>query len=145
MIVTGPQPVLRNWLCERIGADPQALPMQCFGRAVDGRLVGVVGLANWTDATAEIHVAGDGRWITRELIIASLGFAFAHVRVLLALIGCGNARSMRLAGRMGFREECRIAGAHADGALVVMSMRREECRFLEMKHGTQSSIAAAAA
>lgn len=144
MIVTHPQYELREWLCARIGAAPEALPMWCFGRVEGRRLLGVVGLANFTDASCEMHCAGEGNWVSREFIRTAFGYAFKHVRVVLGLVGSGNLRALRFNRHLGFREECRIEGAHADGALVVMSLRREQCRHLEIKHGTQREAAAAA-
>lgn len=137
--------MLRGWLCERMGADPDALPMECFGRVERGRLIGVVGFANFTDACCELHCAGEGNWVSREFIRTVFGYAFANVRVIIGLMASGNKRALRFARHAGFREDGRIEGAHTDGALVVMSLRREECRFIEVtEHGTQVEAAAAA-
>jgi hypothetical protein len=35
--------------------------------------------------------------------------------------------------RLGFKEEGRIRGAYPDGDMIIMTMAREECRWLKLK------------
>jgi RimJ/RimL family protein N-acetyltransferase len=56
----------------------------------------------------------------------------------------GNKRALHFDKRMGFKEVARIKDAHPDGELIILSMRRDECRFLEKeKDGKQSYSSAA--
>lgn len=127
------QPALAEFLCPQIGMDARPDDLRLIGRERDGRIVGAVGFCNWTARAVEMHCAGIGQWLTRGLLRAAFRYPFvlAGKAVVIATVGSGNDRALRLNRHLGFREDGRIEGAHTDGALVIMSMRRAECRWLE--------------
>ncbi len=145
MIVSAPQRELAQWLCERIGYMPTP-HIRCIGNVSrDGKILGVVGFDGWNGASCQMHVAGEGNWVTRELLHAVFDYPFnvAGCRVVLGLVPSGNERALRFDKRVGFNEVARIEHAHPDGALIVLEMRREACRYLRKQDGQEVIPAAA--
>lgn len=148
MLMTWDQRSISRFLCPRIG-----MPMENMHGIASldetGAIIGAVGYSDWMDRSVQMHCAGSGNWLTRAFLWAVFDYPF-HVAgkdVVIGLVGSGNARALKLNQRLGFRIDGRIEGAHDDGALVVMSMRRGECRWIKTRkeHGQEESKAAASA
>jgi RimJ/RimL family protein N-acetyltransferase len=105
-------------------------PMNGIAQVRNGKIVGAAGFTDWMDCSVQIHCAGDGAWLSRSFLRAVFGYAFAEKPVVIGCVGSANTRALRLNRKLGFKVDGRIDGAHADGALVIMSMRRGECRWL---------------
>lgn len=147
MITVGPQDILISWLCARIGYVPTP-NMRCIGRLKSGKLVGVVGYDGFNDTSCQIHVAGEGNWVDREILQATFKYPFEHLglKVLIGLVPSGNAEAIRFNEHLGFKIEARIKDAHPDGELLVMSMRREDCRWIREKlYGKEKQASGSAA
>lgn len=145
MIVTDHQELLARWLCERIGYVPTP-HLRCIANIrKDGKILGVVGFDGWNGASCQMHVAGEGNWVTRDLLIAVFDYVFrlADCSVVLGLVPSGNDKALRFDKHVGFIEVARVKHAHPDGDLVVLQLRREDCRYLR-KHDGQEVISAAA-
>ena len=132
-ITTHHQDVLATWLCKRIGLTPTPA-IQCIGRLnAAGNVIGVVGYDGFNGASVQMHVAGDGNWISRQLLWAAFDYPFnvMHCNVVLGLIPSGNKSALELNEHLGFRVDTVLPHAHPDGALVVMAMYRDGCRWLK--------------
>jgi RimJ/RimL family protein N-acetyltransferase len=142
MITTTHQDILASWLCHRIGLTPTSA-IQCIGRlSADGNLMGVVGYDGYNGASVQMHVAGDGNWISRQLLWAAFDYPFNTMKcnVVLGLIPSGNKTAIELNEHLGFQIDTVIPHAHPDGALVVMAMYRDGCRWLKAhQHWRQQS------
>lgn len=102
--------------------------------AVDnlGRIRGGVLYELWTEGSVVCHIAALPS-AGRCLLKAAFAYPFEEAgrRVLLGFIRENNARSRRLARHLGFREVYAVPDGAAPGeALVLVEMRREECRWL---------------
>lgn len=131
--------MLRDWLCDRIGLSPTK-DFQCIGSVNGGIILGVVGFDGYNGASIQMHAAGDPGWLTKELLWASFDYAFnvCKVNMTIVLIDSANAKSLRFNSHLGFKEAIRLEGAHPDGALVIMTMTRGECRYLNKdRHGQE--------
>ena len=130
-----------EWLCEKLGrvCTPH---MVCIGNEVGGELVGVIGFDEWNGASCQMHMAGTGNWVTREFIRIVFGYVFLQekLRKVIGIIPSSNTKSIRFAQHVGFTIEHVIEDAHLDGALTVLSMRPQECRFIRQRnrHGIES-------
>lgn len=149
MIVTNNQDILGSWLCERIGLKP-TMDLRCIGRlSADGRsIIGVVGFDGWNGASVQMHVAGEGNWCSRSLLLAAFDYPFrvGKVDMVLGMVPSGNKAALRFNLHIGFKVEHEIVGAHPDGSLIIVSMTRAECRWLKgQRHGQESSISRSAA
>ena len=132
MIVTAQQSRMVDWLCTKL--ERKGTPnMRCIGNMVDGKFVGVVGFDEWNGASCQIHIAGFGNWLTREMIRFSFDYAFnvEKVKKIIGFTPASNVRAVRFNKHIGFKVEYEIEDAHPDGSLLVMSMRREECRHID--------------
>lgn len=146
MIVSDKQMELKDWLSEKIGlvSSPNLV---CIGnRNAKGKLIGVVGYDGCNGASIQMHSAGEGNWVTRRFLFAAFDYPFnvCKVNMVLGLIPSGNIQAMKFNLNLGFRVELVLSGAHPDGALWIMSMRREECRFLQGFRNGQEIVNTAA-
>jgi len=138
MITSDHQDFLASWLCRRIGLTPTA-HLICIGRIEGDRLLGVVGYDGFNGASIQMHSAGEGNWVNRDFLWAAFHYPFevCKANMVLGLIPSGNEQAIKFNKHLGFHVELALKDAHPDGALVIMSMRREECRFLKRKHHGQ--------
>lgn len=150
MVTTRPakQSWMKEWLCERIGLTPTN-DLVCIGNEFDGQLRGVVGYDNYNGASVMMHVAGEGNWFTKDMLHAVFDYPFnvMEVNMVIGLVPSGNTDAIRFNKHIGFKLEYTIKGAHPDGALLIMSMTREECRFLNRarsRHGQEEQATASA-
>lgn len=110
----------------------------CISRAEDGRLLGGVIFTGYTGASIGLHVAGfDPRWLDRDMLWMTFHYPFEQlgVRKITGTIPSGNRKALLFNRKLGFAEEARIADVFPDGDLVIMSMTRDQCRWL--KRGTR--------
>lgn len=145
MLQTQHQEILARWLCERIGYMPTP-HMRCIGNVTsEGKILGVVGFDGWNGSSCQMHAAGEGNWVSRDLIRATFDYAFnvAGLKVLLGLVPSGNDKALRFDKHVGFSEVARIKDGHPDGDLVILELRRENCRYLRKQDGQEVYSAAA--
>jgi hypothetical protein len=98
----------------------------CIARLRDGALMG---------GTA-IHVASFmPHWINHDLLWVTFHYPFELLRVkkLFGPVPASNAQALEFDLKLGFKEEARIADVFHDGDLILLSMKREDCRWLKMK------------
>jgi RimJ/RimL family protein N-acetyltransferase len=145
MIQTQHQDILARWLCERIGYVPTP-SLRCIANvSPEGKIFGVVGFDGWNGASCQMHAAGEGNWVTRELIYACFDYVFnvAKLKVVLGLVPSGNKKALRFNRHVGFSEVVRLKDGHPDGELVLLQMRRENCRYLRNYDGQEKHSDAA--
>jgi hypothetical protein len=91
-----------------------------------------------------MHVAAvpGARWMTREFLWVCFDYPFNQLRVnkILGLVDSTNVPAQRFDQNLGFVLEHSIKDAGKVGDLLVYSMTRQQCRFLEMgeKYGRKS-------
>jgi hypothetical protein len=140
VITTNNPDILASWLCKRIGLTP-TLDLRCIGRLnAAGNIMGVVGYDGYNGASVQMHVAGEGHWMSRDLLWAAFDYPFnvMECKVVLGLIPSGNKEALELNKHLGFQIDTVLPYAHPDGALVVMVMYRGDCRWLKAhKHWRQ--------
>lgn len=138
MITTTNQDILASWLCKRIGYLPSQ-GIKCIGNMIDGRIAGVVGYDGYNGASVQMHSAGEGNWCTRSMLFAVFHYPFIALKcnMVIGLVPSGNKAALHFNERIGFKLENELHGAHPDGSLFLMTMRRNECRFLEARYGQE--------
>ncbi len=118
-----------------------------IGLERDGKLIAGVKFDNWNRRSICMHVAASGSgWMTREYLWYCFHYPFVEVGAhkILGLVAESNERARRFDEHLGFKLEYSIADAHPDGALLVYSMTKAQCRFLELKHGLKEQSPASA-
>jgi hypothetical protein len=135
-VTTDNQKYMGDWLVRMMNY-PLPEETVCIGQEVDGNLVAVVGYCSFMPKACQIHVAaaGEVNWSNRDLLWAVFDYPFNKlgVSVILGQICGSNIDALKLNRHLGFKVVAEIPDAHMDGDLVIMAMRREDCRFLDIK------------
>lgn len=132
MIVTDRQEELRNWMMERTKGYHDPLMSRFIGLETDGRIVAVTGFDCWNGSSCCIHIAIDGR-LTREYTNYVYGYAFDVMKAkkLIGLVSSANEKALKFDKHSGFVEEGRIKDGYPDGDTIILTMTREQCKFLK--------------
>lgn len=105
-----------------------------ISRQVNGRLLGGVIFTGYTGASIGLHVAGfDPNWINRDILWLTFSYPFSQLNCakITGTIPSSNLAAVRFNEKLGFVEETRVKDVFPDGDLIIMSMRREDCRWLK--------------
>ncbi len=121
-----------GWVCSRVGHSPSVIFSALEAVDAGGRIVGMVGFDHWTPGSVQMCVAIESPHVLRN-IRAAFDHAFVEKgrRVAIAFVSAANTTALKLYAHLGFRESHRISDGLDDGVdLVLVEMRREECRWL---------------
>ena len=134
-VTTQDQKYMGDWLV-RMMNHPLPEETVCIGQEIDGNLVAVVGFCSFMPNACQMHVAAvsEVNWMNRDLLWAAFDYPFnvLGVKVILGQICGSNEDALRLNRHLGFKVIAEIPDAHIDGDLVIMAMRREDCRWLDI-------------
>jgi len=134
-VVTDNQEHLRGWITGVLGM--QFSPYATFiGQEIDGEVKAVVAFDNVLDKSCMMHTAAIvPNWISKDLLWACFDYPFniLKVKVILASVASTNTEALRLDRHLGFVDKAYIEDAHIDGDLIILAMRRENCRWLDIK------------
>ena len=131
MIVIG-EPVC-FWTAEQTGGRYFAGSGQGIGWEKDGRLVAGVLYDNFNGRSVQMHVAAIGhQWLVRKYLRTCFDYPFNQLKVLkvVGLVDSTNTDALRFDFHLGFKEEAVIKDAGKHGDLHVLTMTRDQCRFL---------------
>jgi RimJ/RimL family protein N-acetyltransferase len=134
-VTTKNQEYLRNWITGVLGTQFGKETM-CIGQEIDGKVVAVVAYTNFQDKSCCMHTASIvPNWISKDLLWAAFDYPFnsLKVKVILAAVASTNKEALKLDRHLGFVDKAYIEDAHIDGDLVILAMRRENCRWLDIK------------
>jgi RimJ/RimL family protein N-acetyltransferase len=111
---------------------PQSLGI---GTLHDGVLIGGVVFDDFNGANVLMHVAGEGPWVTKQLLYTVFNFAFntLNVKRITGLVSSKAKHVQKFDEHVGFWLESTLKDAHPDGDLLVYCMRRQDCRWLNMR------------
>lgn len=107
-----------------------------IGRVEDGRLLGGVIYNDYTGASISIHVASfDPNWIDRAMLWVTFDYPFNQLKVnkLFGQVPASNAQALAFDLHVGFKIEARIKDVFPDGDLILVSMYRDDCKWLKMR------------
>lgn len=131
-LTDAPQEVLFDWLKRRVQI-PWTTNFWSFGLVADGALRLVVGYERDNGASCWMHVAIDHpRYVTRQAVRFAFRYPFEirGLNVVFAMVPSCNSRALALNSRLGFETVLEAPDADPRGALVIMQMRREQCRWI---------------
>jgi len=129
------------WVAEKLGACWVPGVTSSIGLveiAEDGteRIIAGAMFSDFNHASIQVHIAGEQgtNWLTRPFLGFCFKYAFdqAGVSKILSFIGSKNEASFRFCSHLGFKLEARLESAHPDGALLIYSMTRGQCRWLDL-------------
>jgi hypothetical protein len=122
-----------HWVAQRTGGEYFG-GGQGIGWTRDGELVGGVLVDNSTGRSVQMHCAGiGGHWLSKSLLRYSFHYVFNELQVhkAIALVDSTNVEALRLDRHLGFVQEAVITGTGRHGDTIILSMTRDQCRYLE--------------
>lgn len=107
-----------------------------YAAPVPKLLAGVV-FDSYNKASVQMHVAAvpGARWMTRAFLWTCFHYPFEQLKVnkILGPVGSANTAARRFDEHLGFVLETALKDAHPDGDLLIYSMTRDQCRFLNLQ------------
>ena len=140
-IVTENQSYLREWLSE-VGKYDYSQNTACIGQEKDGKLIAVVGYNSFLPNSCQMHIAStDVLWPTKDFLFAVFDYPFnkLKVKVIIAPICKDNVKSLNLCRKLGFEQVADIPYGHPNGDLIVVTMKRNQCKWLQQGEGNGRS------
>lgn len=107
-----------------------------ISRTKDGKLLGGVIYEGFTGSSVFIHQAAfDSRWINRDLLWIVFHYAFVQLgcKKVIGTIPSSDPELLALNLKFGFNVEHVIEDGYPDGGMMILSMKREACRWLDLK------------
>lgn len=135
MIVTENQQELKDWANKRSKL-PDFADAVCLGQKFED-VRAVVQYCGFNGKSCLMHIVSEGNgWMTKNFLWAAFDFPFNKlgVKVIIATIARTNKRSLRLSRHLGFQEVATIADAHDEGDLVILEMRPQHCKWLQIRN-----------
>jgi hypothetical protein len=101
-----------------------------------GTVVAGVVYDHFTGPCIVASIAVDDPHMAREFLWAIFDYPFNQLGVgkILANVSADNEASLSMLKRMGFIREAYIEGVFPSGAMIIMSLVRENCVWLERLH-----------
>lgn len=134
MIVVGGDELCR-WVAERTGGAYYSGSGSSIGLLKDGAIVAGVLYDNFTGKAVQMHVASDGsrKWMNREYLRTCFDYPFRQLGVnkVIGIVDSTNTDALRFDQHLGFVTEAVIKDAGKHGDLHILSMTRQQCRFLK--------------
>ena len=133
-VVTDNQEYLKAWL-ERILFQKFDDKATFIGQEKDGNLVAVVAFCGFLPNACNMHIGSVGEhWMSKDLLWACFDYPFNKLekKVILVTLEASNEEAVKLNRHLGFHEEVVIKDAHDDGDLMIMTMKREDCKWLNL-------------
>jgi hypothetical protein len=109
---------------------------RCVARVTpEGNILGGAIFRNYTGVggSVNMHVASFGKgWMTRMLIFMAFDYAYSQlgVKKIFGNIPLKNVAALKFARDAGFNVETIVPDVFPGDDMVVMSLYRDECRFL---------------
>lgn len=103
----------------------------------DGILTGGMLYTEYNGSTVSMHVAGlRPHWADRAIVWIAFDFPFIKLKCkkVFGTVKASNIKALNLDLHLGFKIETFVTDVFPDGdGMFVLSMYKEECRFLNMK------------
>jgi hypothetical protein len=122
-----------GWIVERAGLFPSVNFKAIEAVDRDGKIAGMIGYDAWTENSVVMSIALENPACFRSLVKPAFEYPFVQAKrgVAMCTIRASNTRSLELTKHTGFIEAYRIRdGIKVGEDLIVMEMRREDCRWI---------------
>ena len=124
------------WTAKKVDGGYFQERSQSIGLKKNGEFVAGVIYENWHGKSITCHIAVTGRMTPAYLFaIFDYPFIVCNVGKIIVPVSSANITSIRFVEKMGFQEEARIKDAMADGDMVILTMPKERCKYLENRYG----------
>ena len=120
-----------EWVAARAGGKYQADAAQAIGLEKDGKLIAGVIYERYNGESLWVHVAIEGRLTPAYLkAIFHYPFVVCDVSKVIGTVTSDNVKARKFDENLGFTEEARIRNAAPDGDIIIYTMTRDNCRFI---------------
>lgn len=128
-IVSSPE--VGEWVAVRAGGRYHADASQAIGLEKDGQLIAGVIFERYNGESMWMHVAIEGR-LTPAYLKAIFHYAFIYcdVKKVIGTVTSDNVKARKFDENLGFTEEGRIKDAAPDGDIIIYTMSKDQCRFI---------------
>ena len=133
-----------HWTAQKVDGGYFQERSRSIGLKKNGEFVAGVIYENWHGRSITCHIAVTGR-MTPAYLFAIFDYPFNVCKVgkIIVPVSSANLTSIRFVEKMGFQEEARINNAMPDGDMVIFTMPKERCKYLENRYGKKCSSSAA--
>lgn len=127
-----------HWTATKVDGGYFQERSRSIGLKKDGEFVAGVIYENWHGKSITCHIAVTGR-MTPAYLAAIFDYPFnvCNVGKIIVPVSSANIKSIKFVKKMGFQEEARIKDAMADGDMVILTMLKKQCKYLENRYGTK--------
>ena len=131
MIVVDRQQELADWIGQKTNGIYSPITGRFIGLELNGKLSAVTAFTDYNGSSIQMHVAIDHR-INKEYTQFCFRYPFNQLSVkkVIGLVESNNAKALRFDKHLGFVEEYVVKDAGRHGDIHILSMTREQCRFL---------------
>jgi len=113
-----------------------------ISRSEHKKLYGGCIYSDYTGTSVCMHISGfTPTWINRDMIVVCFRYAFLQLqsKVIIGRVASTNLKALKLDKHLGFTEICKIRDAVPNGDIIILEMRKEDCKWLNLmpKHPIQ--------
>ena len=132
-----------HWTAQKVDGGYFQERSRSIGLKKNGEFVAGVIYENWHGRSITCHIAVTGR-MTPAYLFAIFDYPFNVCKVgkIIVPVSSANLTSIRFVEKMGFQEEARINNAMPDGDMVIFTMPKEQCKYLENRYGKKCTSSA---
>ena len=149
IIVTGHDNIVGPWVCSRAGgswSEGRGTTIGLLDTASNKLICGVL-YEDFNGANLSMHIAAEpgARWAQSEFLRVWFDYPFRQLgcKRITGIIASTNTASRRMAEHLGLVLEATLKDAHPEGDLLIYAMRKQDCRWLNIKekarHGEELS------
>lgn len=149
VILDNADEIFGPWISSRLGTQWYPGRGHTIGLFDDDRgPVGACLFESCNGASILVHVAGNGnRWPTREFLWFCSYYPFEQLGVskVIAPVESTNLSSIRWTEHFGFILEATLKEAAPNGDLLLYTMTREQCKWLQLRKTNGKALCSTAA
>jgi hypothetical protein len=129
-------PEIGYWVANQLGSAFFEEKSVAIGLLKDDKIVAGIIYENWNGTSWVVHIAATDR-LTPSFVAAICDYPFntCNAHKAIAPVQIGNLKSVKLVTKMGFLPEATLKDCHPDGDIVLYTLKKSDCRFLEGRYG----------
>lgn len=138
------------WVMDQVGGKWIPDLGHAMGYEVDGQLTCGILYTDYNGRAIQAHVAAipGKRWLRRDFLFTAFWYPFIQLNCwkVIGPVPASNVEALRFDQNIGFVHEATLKDAHPTGDLILLSMTRDQCRWLastRSPHGETLSTAPA--
>jgi hypothetical protein len=108
----------------------------CIGLEKNGDLVAGVMYDYYNGASIYMHVAAIGKnWMNRDFLWFVFYYPFIQIgaKVIIGLVESDNLQAIKFDEHIGFKLNQKIPDASPNGDLLVYTMKKDDCKWLNLR------------